>query len=129
MVVNLKLSNKSKKIIINTNNKKLLEKAIHKGFLNSRQLLFDTVRKNTKKEAPSKPGTSWSNRTGKATGGLNMKYGKLSAKFGNDVKYVKFLEEGTNIMIKRPSMWIALNKNKTNIQKNLEVKISEFMGV
>lgn len=125
----LNLSDSSMKRLKRWSNSGKLTAAINKGFCNSRKILFASVERNTNKGSPSDPNTSWARKSGKANKGLTFIANGKYAYFGNTVSYVKFLEEGTKNMQKRPAMWIALVENKTNIQNNIETAINEAYGV
>lgn len=124
-----KLSSRSSQLLKKYSSSSRMISAINKGFCNSRKLLFRSVEKNTSKEFPSDPNTSWARRSGRANKGLTFATNGKNAYFGNTVSYVKYLEEGTKKMAKRPAMWIALDENKVNIQKRLEESINEAYGV
>lgn len=123
----ISLSDKTKRFFKNERmrNSARMNSALFRGFYNARKIIFSTVERNTNKEYPSEPGTSWARRSGRANKGLTFAVNSGKAYFGNTVPYVKYLELGTKKMEKRPAMWISLNENKTNIAKCLEDAINK----
>lgn len=79
-----------------------------------------------RRHVSSAPGESWANRSGEARRGILFNVvGSEKLIFGNNVKHAKFLENGTKRMEARPAHLNAINKNKAQGIRSIELNLED----
>lgn len=77
----------------------------------------------------SRPGESWANRSGRARRSIDFKVqGSFQMTyFSKAVKYVKYLEYGTERMYARPALKISIKENYSNMITTINNNIQKYL--